>query len=418
MPRAILIRRTVVSLVLIVILIAAGSFVRGRLASRKEPPERATEIEKRIAVKVAEARRGPYVEQLSGYGRARAMRRTEVAAEVAGLVLKLAPALEAGNEVAADQPLVWLDDRDRKNQVASIEARLVRNEAEQARLVADLANIERQLEIAREELEVAERELARVEKLVERGVATSSDRDAETLRITMRRAAVARFEGDRAKNEAQRKSNDADRADLQVSLKQARTELDRCVVRAPYAGRIETRMVQKGGRVAPGTTLFELVDLEHIEIPVSLPASRFGDVTIGAKADVVLPGSGDDHWVATVARLAPTVRADDRTFVVYLESTGKDAVPPGAFVTAKIAGRRYENVFAVPRTAFVQDRLFVAKDGKAHARQPRIVKALPATILCDAGVEDGERIIITNLEEVADGSRVAATANPAATDDA
>jgi hypothetical protein len=131
-----------------------------------------------------------------------------------------------------------------------------------------------------------------------------------------------------------------------------------------------------------------------------------------------LPGSSDDHWTTTVARLAPTVRTDDRTFIVYLESTGEDAVPPGALVTARIAGRRFEQVFAVPRTAFVQGRIFIAKDGRAQARRPRIVKELPAMILCDQGIEEGEKIILTNLEQVADGSRIAATEAPAKTDDA
>jgi multidrug resistance efflux pump len=413
-----MIRRTLVSIGLIALLLLVSSMVRSKLASMRKPPAKAAEVDVRIAVGVQAARREAYVESLSGYGRARAMRRTSVAAEVAGLVLEIAPSLEAGNEVAADAPLVWLDDRDHKNQLASMEARLVRNGAETSRLAAERANVERQLAIAKEELAVAQRELKRVEKLVERGVATSSALDAELLRVTLRRAAVARFEGDMAKNAAQLQSNEADRVDIRVSIKQAKTDLDRAIVRAPYAGRIEVRTVQKGARVAPGSVLFELVDLEHVEISVSLPASRFGDVTVGAEVDVRLPGSSDDQWVATVARLAPTVRADDRTFIVYLESTGEDAVPPGAFVTARIAGRRFEQVFAVPRTAFVQGRIFIAKDGRAQARRPRIVKELPAMILCDQGIEEGEKIILTNLEQVADGSRIAATEAPAKTDDA
>jgi multidrug resistance efflux pump len=413
-----MIRRTLVSIGLIALLLLVSSLVRSKLASMRKPPAKAAEVDLRIAVGVQAARRETYVETLSGYGRARAMRRTSVAAEAAGLVLRIAPNLEAGNEVAADTPLVWLDDRDRRNQLASMEARLVRNAAETSRLAAERANVERQLAIASEELAVAQRELKRVEKLVERGVATSSGLDAELLRVTLRRAAVARFEGDMAKNTAQLKSSEADRVDIRVSIKQANTDLDRAIVRAPYAGRVESRTVQKGARVAPGTILFELVDLDHIEIPVSLPASRFGDVTVGAEADIRLPGSSDDHWTATVARLAPTVRTDDRTFIVYLESTGEDAVPPGAFVTARIAGRRFEQVFAVPRTAFVQDRIFVAMDGRAQARRPRIVKALPSMILCDQGIEEGEKIILTNLEQVADGSRIAATETPAKPDDA
>ena len=409
MPRSLLMRRTLVSIAIVALLLLVSSLIRSQLASMREPPAKVPEIERRIAVRVREARRVDFREELSGYGRARAMRRTSVAAEVAGLVTRISRRLEAGNGVEKGEELVWLDDRDRRNQVAAIEARLLRNAADGRRLSADRGSLKRQLEIAREELAIAQRELERVDTLVERGVATSSARDAEVLRLTLRRSVLTRLDGEIQKSEAQRDSNAAQKRELEISLRQARTDLERTIVAAPYDGRIETRTVQNGSRVAPGTALFELVDLKRIEIPVSLPASRFGDVRIGAEAEVQLPGNDGGLWSATVVRLAPTVRADDRTFLVYLESTGPGAVPPGAFVSATITGRSYKNVFAIPRTAFVGDRIFVARDGIARLRRPHVVKALPATLLCDSGLEEGERIIVTNLEEVADGSRVAPT---------
>jgi len=409
MPKSVLLRRTLVSLGAIGVLLLASTSAMKGLASMREPPAKAPEVDLRIAVRVEVAQRKDFVEQLTGYGRARALHRTTVAAEVPGLVVRLAPELEAGGSVPSGPPLVWLDDRDAKNRLESIGHRLDRNAAEKQRLAADRASLTRQLEIAREELAIAERELARVDKLLEREVATQSARDAEQLKVTLRRAAVTRLAAQIDKNAAQAASLDADRADLEVSLVQARIDLERTVVHAPYDGRIESRSVQPGARVAPGTPLFEILDPERIEIPVSLPASRFGDVKAGATAEVRLPGGGDDdRWSATVARLAPGVRADDRTFLVYLESTGPDAVPPGAFVSARIAGRRYPGVFAIPRTAFVGDTVFVAENGVAAARRPSVVRALPATVLCTGGIESGDRIIVTNLEEVADGARIEA----------
>ncbi|MEM8883742.1 MAG: efflux RND transporter periplasmic adaptor subunit [Planctomycetota bacterium] len=407
MAQSLLMRRTTTSFVLIAIIVGVAFGIERWLASKAEPPAKAAEIEIRVAVRVAEAKRQDYVEQLTGYGRARSLRRTAVAAEVAGLVVQLAPELEAGNAVRAGQELVWLDDRDRRTQVSTIAARSSRRQAEEKRLRADRANLERQLKIARGELEVAERELGRVRRLVEREVATSSSEDAELLRVTTRQTAVTRLEGELSKNQAMLDSNQAEDKELQVSADQARTDLDRTVIRAPYDGRIELRMVQKGARVAPGVELFRIVDPTRVEVPVALPASRYGEVAVGAEAAVQLPGSRGVSWKASVARLAPTVRADDRTFLVYLESTGEEAVPPGAFVSASISGRRYPDVFVLPRTAFVGDRIFVADGEVARARTPGVVRALPSVVLCRDGIEVGESIIVTNLEQVAEGSRVA-----------
>lgn len=418
MARGLTGQRIVVSLVLMAVASGIGFAMLGALASLREPPEKSAKFDLRIAVRTTQARRQSYREELSGYGKARAMRRTPVSAEVTGLVTKISERLEAGNAVAAGEELVWLDDRDLKDVIASIAARLDRNSAERQRLEADAESITLQLKLAGEELRVASRELERVEKLLERGVATTSLRDAEMLRVTLRRASVLRLEGERNRNQAQHASNEAARRELEVSLRQARTNLERAVIHAPYAGRIESRTVQTGARVAPGSMLFEMLDPTRVEIPVALPASRYGQVAIGTEAIVRVPGNSIGEWTAKVVRLAATVRADDRTFLVYLESKGDDAVPPGAFVAARIQGKQYDNVFVLPRTAFVGDRVFVVDNNVARERRPRIVRSLPAVVLCDGGIEEGDALIVTNLEQVAEGANVVATASKAEGEDA
>jgi len=418
MTRGLTGQRVVVSLVLMAVASGVGFAMLGALASLRKPPEKSAKFDLRIAVRTTKARRQSYREELSGYGKARAMRRTPVSAEVTGLVTRISKRLEAGNAVAGGEALVWLDDRDLKDVIASIDARLDRNTAERQRLAADAESITLQLKLANEEMRVASRELERVEKLLERGVATTSVRDAEMLRVTLRRATVLRLDGDRNRNQAQTASNAAARRELEVSLRQARTNLARAVIHAPYAGRIESRTVQTGARVAPGSMLFEILDPTRVEIPVALPASRHGQVAIGTEALVRVPGNSLGEWTAKVVRLAATVRADDRTFLVYLESKGDDAVPPGAFVAARIQGKQYENVFVLPRTAFVGDRVFVVDGNVARERQPTIVRSLPAVVLCDGGIEEGDALIVTNLEQVADGANVVATASKAEGEDA
>jgi len=409
LSRGLTVRRILVSLTGVAILLAVGNGVRAGLASFAEEPEKSAQFDLRVAVRTMPAKRGVFRESLTGYGRARALRHATVAAEVAGLVLRVHPELEAGNAVEQGEELVWLDDRDLKDAVASIEARLARNAADADRIAADAGSLDQQLELAREELAIAKREQERVAKLLEREVATTSDQDAEALRVSLRRTAILRLEADRKRTDALRDSNAAEKRELEVSLRQARTNLARAVVRAPYAGRIEMRNVQPGSRVAPGSPLFELVDLSRVEIPVALPASRHGQVAVGTEAVVRLPGGSVEEWKAKVVRLAPTVRADDRTFLVYLESDGERVVPPGAFVMARILGRSYPDVFVVPRTAFVGKRLFVFENGVARERRPVIVQSLPAVILCSSGLEPGDRIIVTNLEQVADGAKVSDT---------
>ena len=103
------------------------------------------------------------------------------------------------------------------------------------------------------------------------------------------------------------------------------------------------------------------------------------------------------------------MNSTDRTFFVYLvveNSATSSAVPPGAFVTARIQGRRFDDVYVLPRTAFVGEQVFVVAGGRARATRPRIRFALPHVLLADAGLDEGAEVIVSNLEEVSDGTRI------------
>jgi multidrug resistance efflux pump len=402
-------RRVVVSLVLIALLFAAGTGIMRTLAARRKKPERETATAPAVAVRVMAAKRTSFREELIGYGRARALRTTRAAAEVAGVVRWLAPELEAGATVAKDQELVRIDDRDLVQAVALVEARQEKNRADAKRLAAEGASARAKLAVARDELATAERELARIESLRREGAGTESDLDRERLAVALRRTAVIEIEGRLATLDADVARNAAEARELAATEEQARLDLSRATIRAPYAGRIVARSVEPGARVAPGAVLFEIVDPARVEIPVALPAARYGQVADGAAATLRL---GAREVPARVARIAPEVRPDDRTFFVYVvveAADGAASVPPGAFVTAAIEGRRYDDVFVLPRTAFVGERIFVAHDGVARERTPAVREALPHLLLVEGGVEEGESIIVTNLDEVADGTRVAPT---------
>ncbi|MHC4549864.1 MAG: efflux RND transporter periplasmic adaptor subunit [Planctomycetota bacterium] len=400
-------RRVMVSLVLVVVLVGAGAAVRAKLVGMRRNPGRENRTARAIAVRVRPVERRVYQEKLIGYGRARALRATAVAAEVAGIVRWLAPDLEAGAAVQEGAELVKLDDRDLKETLRAAQARLRKTEAEAKGLDTELKTNANRLALALEERDASQREVDRIAGLEGRGGATKSELDRERLRFLVRRAAVVELEGRHASLEAQLERNRAEGQEIEAQVAEATLNLGRTVVHAPYAGRVEARRVELGARVAPGTVLFELVDLARVEIPVALPASRYGQIPVGAPASVRLGEA--QQWQGSVARIAPGVSPADRTFFAYLvveNTTAAAPVPPGAFVTAEVQGRRFEAVLVLPRTAFVGTQVFVHRDGVARVRTPSVRYALPHVLIADGGLEEGDEIILTNLEEIADGTRI------------
>ena len=280
-----------------------------------------------------------------------------------------------------------IDDRDLTEALKSAEARLERNSAESKRIAGELATNRDKLVVAHEELDTAERELKRIEELEGQSAGTKSELDKERMSVSVRRLAILEWKGRITSLDAQAERTTAEGKELESAVRQAEFDLGRTVVRAPYAGHVNARRVEPGARVAPGTVLFELVDLARIEIPVALPASRYGDVAPGAEADVRL---GDKTWTAKVVRISPTVRAEDRTFDIYLE-VEKPGVPPGAFVTASIRGRMFKRVFVLPRRAF-SGRPRVRRRGRCGARtHPDAAPRTAARPARGVGVRGGRR---------------------------
>jgi RND family efflux transporter MFP subunit len=406
--------RLAVSLVLVLVFVAMGVGIMFLFVKMKKKATRVPGAPPRTAVKVIEAKRAPYREILSGYGRARALREAQIAAEVGGVVRWVSRSLEAGMAVDKDEELVRLDARDYERALESAEARLAQAGTSVPRLKTDQASIARRLALTREDLLASKRELERIRGLAEGGVVTRSELDRQRISTSLTEKQVLILEAQESSitQELARAQSEIEAAT--AAKKRASLDLERTVIKSPYSGRIINRLARVGARVAPGAALFEIVDLSRVEVPVALGASQFGEVVAGAAASIRLTEGGEVVWEGKVVRVSAAVRSQDRTFLVYLVIDGsaeENPVPPGAFVIAEVEGRLHESVIPVPRAAFVADRLYVAvraENGEAliDERTPEIERLLPERALVKGGLKDGELVVVTNLEQIADGSRV------------
>lgn len=398
-----------------VLIVVLGGILNVALTNMKAAPAQAAPRAPGTAVTTVIAQKQNYSELLVGYGRARPLTITDVSASVAGDVVWRSPQLEAGNYVQAEE-LVRIDNRDLTTAVATAKARLaqanfmLRQNKISLRKLGELKNISEQ------ELTTSQRSHERREELRLSAAISDEDYDMSLLQYAQRRRALLELQQQEelAQPEIERAQAEVDAAE--AALDQAQTNLERAVVVAPYSGFIDERMVHLGTRVSVGTQLFRIVDTSQIEVPIALPAAQYTMVKSGSQAVVRLTEDGPVVWRGEVARISPMIDDQDRTFFAYLSiagSQGRSAVPAGAFVVAEIHGARHNDVIVVPRTALVEGVLYVATtaDGATgeaviERRSPKIRRSLTNEVLLDSGVEPGERIVVTNVEKVAHGSRV------------
>ena len=104
---------------------------------------------------------------------------------------------------------------------------------------------------------------------------------------------------------------------------------------APDSGTIIARNAALGAVVAPGSELFRLVRKSRLEWRAELTAAEFSRILPGAAARVTSPGGG--QWQGRVRMLAPTMDAQSRVGLVYVDLLGpvdKSAIAlkPGMYV--------------------------------------------------------------------------------------
>lgn len=404
-------RLLLLSIILVAFFFIAGSSAFRFLASLRKPPERAEFTRPSAAVKVLLAQSGDYREKLFGYGVAREMRATEVEAELSAIVRWVSPKLEAGLQVQDKEELVRLDERDFQQALVTAEATLAQARIAVEALKLDLATTQKQLSVLRRELAVAARELARIQDLERNKQVAASALDSQILQTSVRERAVIDLEW----QEASRKSS-LERAEAEITLRQAQlvkaqNDMARTVIVAPYSGQIERRLVQQGARVGPGKQLFRIVDIGRVEVAVSLGASYFGEVNTDSPVWLRRQEDGDIAWHGKISRISPTVSQSERTFSVYAE-VANASLAPGTFVCAEVEGKLHKDVIAIPRAAFIGDKVFIvrrqgdAANALVEERTPTIYRALADIVLVRGGIEPGQEVVLTGVDQIGHGSRV------------
>ena len=416
-------RRILLSILLIVALLGSGALGFWVLVHYAPPPPRRAAERPMLIVRGVRVEPQDALERHSGFGTARARRFARVAAEVAGTVIERSEQLEVGNPVLAGTVLVRIDERDYRQQLARAEAQLQAAEAQLAQVRQQLDNVKRLIKIARNEHDIAQREYQRVLGLFEDGRATRRELDLARGELERARRVLQQLENQKALLPAQIRAAEATRALRQADVAQARLNLERCTVRAPFDGRITQVAIERGETVARGQVLFAILDPRRIEVAIELPVSLRDRVHVGAGATLRLENSPLHVWRARVARIDPQADAQTRTFSLYVEwnadSDASDPLLPGMFVQAIVDGPVLHDALVIPRDALANDTVFVFQDGQARRRRVRVERRLLDRCVV-SGLRPGEIVITSNLDALYDGMPVrvvteaAAATHPAA----
>ena len=231
-------------------------------------------------------------------GTVAAARGVTISTESAGVVRAIR--FESGAKVRTGQLLVELDAGVERAQLASLKARL----------------------------DLAASNATRTRNLVESGAYTKVQLETD---------------------EAQLKTVSAD-------VEALKAQIDRKVVRAPFAGKLGIRAVNLGQYVNPGTPITVLESTESVFVDFTIPQQELARVPVGSPVRIVLPGAKPPRTLpGKIAALDPSVDAVTRSVKLRASvEEDKDELRPGMFVNVSVQLPERVKVISVPATAILR----------------------------------------------------------------
>jgi RND family efflux transporter MFP subunit len=367
-------------------ILALGVVGMGVLIASKPEIERHEPVAPIPVVRIINAEVGPQSVLIKGEGTVRPLREITLMPEVDGKVVYISPTLVDGGEFRKGDTLLRIDPVDYQLAVTLAKAKVKDSESN--------------LKLAEEEAAAA-----REEWYLDHVDVGDSTVQRKPPPLVAREPQLA----------AARAKLEADQADFRKAL----LNLERTELKAPFDGRVSEENVDIGQYVSVGQALATLYSTEAAEIVVPLrnedlfwfhvPGFTPGN-SPGSPAEVLARIAGrEQSWLGEVVRTEG--KLDERTrminVVIRVEKpyAKKPPLAVGLFVKVDIQGRTLPNATIIPRSALHQDNVVwvVDEHGRLQFHKVDVARVQGDEVMVEAGLKDGEKVVISPLKAVTDG---------------
>jgi HlyD family secretion protein len=241
----------------------------------------------------------------------------EVKSEAAGEVLEIL--VDTGDRVEADTLMVRIDQRHPRNALAQAEA---------------------ELEVAHAALRNVKSQLRRADQLFKSESISETEHDQALLDHANAKADVVR---------------------AQVAVENARIEMEDTEIRAPMAGTIIEKNVERGQvissptrDVGEGTLLLKMADLAHVRVRALVDETDIGKIGPTLPASVTVAAYPDRRFEGTVLKIEPqaVIEQNVTMFPVLVSIDNPEGLlKPGMNCEVEFQVGRREGVLAIPNSA-------------------------------------------------------------------
>ena len=154
------------------------------------------------------------------------------------------------------------------------------------------------------------------------------------------------------------------RSELEI----ARQQLTDSTIYAPFDGVVQEKRASIGEYLSAGAPVVNVVRMDPLRLRAEVPERDARNVHQGQSVRVTLEGN-PNVYTGKIARISPTITAQNRVLIVEAEVRNNGELRPGSFARAEIVSNDNAPALSVPATAIISfagvDKVILVQDGKA-----------------------------------------------------
>ena len=344
-----------------------------------------------VLVEVQEAQPEDINLLVSGQGNVMAKHTTNLVAQVSGQVIEIAPNFHNGGYFNQGDMIVKIDPKDYQVALQNAKANL-------AQAKAALAEESARAKVAKEEWESLQ--LGEIPAL--------------GLREPQVASAVAAVQS------------------AEAAVAKAQRDLDRTVIRAPFAGLLQSKNVDLGQFVNVSNQIAEMMGTETAEVRVPLSDRDLAFLNLPSNAQetdfprVRLSSfvAGEKYeWQGRLVRSEGVLDSNSRVIYGVVEvqdpynregQTHEEILRFGRFVQLEIEGKYVENVYRIPRYALNTDGnvWLVGEERRLQRQHVEVLRAEENQVIVSDGLNAGDKVVLTQLANALPSMKVRLPGDP------
>jgi RND family efflux transporter MFP subunit len=267
-----------------------------------------------------------------------------------------------------------------------------------------------ELENAKAEQSKADLDFERAQALYSAKAMTRPDYDAAVTRHASTMAGVQAAMQQIAARQGQLHA-------AQAQLVSARIGVNDTNLIAPMPGVIVEKSVERGSLVAAGTPAFTLDDTRVVKVAFGVPDTMLAHFKLGAALPVQIQAL-ELTLTGRVTQIAAAANRDSRVFNIEVTLANADrCLKEGMIATVAVEEQSGQPVPVVPLSALITAQsgtnsysLFIVREREgqqyAQLKGVRLGETIGNSVVIEAGVNPGERIIVNRTNQLNDGSLI------------